>query len=58
MKNDLKTAGNRPKKNLVFKLRSQSRCIPLLQVARPIFADRYFSSLLKEPVFDRETEER
>lgn len=37
MKNDLKTAGNRPKKSLLSKLRNQSRAIPLLPVARSVF---------------------
>jgi hypothetical protein len=36
MKNDLKTAGNRPKKSLISKWRNQSRNIPLMRVAIPV----------------------
>ncbi len=34
MQNDLKTAGNRPKKGLVSKLRNQSQETPPIRVAR------------------------
>jgi hypothetical protein len=36
MKNDLKTAGNGPKKGLSSKLRNQLRKIPLTEAATPV----------------------
>ena len=36
MQNDLKTAGNRPKKALVSKLRNQSQETPLTRAARMV----------------------
>lgn len=36
MQNDLKTAGNRPKKGMVSKLRNQFRNIPLMRVAMSV----------------------
>jgi hypothetical protein len=36
MQNDLKTAGNRPKKGRVSKLRNGLRNIPLTQIARAV----------------------
>ncbi len=36
MKNDFKTAGNRPRKGRVSKLRNQFPNIPLTQVVKPV----------------------
>jgi hypothetical protein len=36
MRNNLNTAGNRPQKGLVSKLRNQFRNIPLTRVARSV----------------------
>jgi hypothetical protein len=41
MRNNLNTAGNRPQKGLVSKLRNQFRNIPLTRVARSVLQTKY-----------------
>jgi hypothetical protein len=51
MKNDLKTAENRPKEIAISKLRNRLRDIPLKRVGGSRFAGQYFSSLLGVPLW-------